>query len=76
MAAIASKLYEECRDKFSADHLFYQKDLLSLGVVPNDNLTILLQCTQSLVDKKLLRLLHGKDGHLAWKVISQEDAEK
>jgi DNA-directed RNA polymerase III subunit RPC6 len=76
VAALASKLYEECRNKFSADHLFYQKDLLSLGVVPNDNLPLLVQCAQSLVDKKLLRLLSGKDGRLAWKIISQEDAEK
>jgi DNA-directed RNA polymerase III subunit RPC6 len=36
----------------------------------------LLQCTQSLVDRKLFRVLEGRENHLAWKLISQEDAER
>ncbi|KAJ9289374.1 hypothetical protein DTO021C3_3200 [Paecilomyces variotii] len=76
VTALASKLYEECRNNFSPDHLFYQQDLIGLGIIPNNDLALLLQCTQSLVDQKLFRLLHGKDDRLAWKVISQEDAEK
>jgi len=75
-AAIASKLYEECRNNYDPDQLFYQQDLLNMGVIPGNDLSLLLQCTQWLVDQKLFRLLHGKDDRLAWKVISQEDAEK
>lgn len=73
---LASALYEKCLSDFSPDHLFYQQDLSSLGVVPNDDLTLLMKCTQILVDRSLFRLLHGKDGRLAWKVIAQSDAEK
>jgi DNA-directed RNA polymerase III subunit RPC6 len=76
ITTIASDLYNECRSKFPPNHLFYQQDLLNLKVVPNNDLALLLQCTQSLVDQKLFRLLHDKNGRLAWKIISQEDAEK
>lgn len=73
---LASKLYEACLSNYSSDHLFYQQDLLSLGVVPKNDLALLLQCTQSLVDQKLFRLLHGKNDRLAWKIISRDDADK
>jgi DNA-directed RNA polymerase III subunit RPC6 len=75
-AELASRIYDACLDNFPSDHLFYQQELLSLGVVPDGDLALLLQCTQSLVDQKLFRLLQGKDNRLAWKLISREDAEK
>ena len=75
-AEIASKLYDECFAKFPSDHLFYQQDLLGLGLVPKNDLALLLQCTQWLVDQKLFRLLQGKNDRLSWKLISREDAEK
>lgn len=75
-AELASRLYDECLNNFPADHLFYQQDLLGLDVVPGGDLTLLLQCTQLLVDQKLFRLHQGKNDRLAWKLISREDAEK
>lgn len=75
-AELASRIYDACLDNFPSDHLFYQQELLGLGVVPDGDLALLLQCTQSLVDQKLFRLLQGKDNRLAWKLISREDAEK
>lgn len=75
-AQLASELYDACLGSFVPDQLFYQQDLLGLGVVPNNDLSLLLQCTQSLVDQRLFRLLQGKDERLAWKIISREDAEK
>lgn len=75
-AALASELYEKCRSKFSEDHLIYQQDLLSLRVIPNNDLNLLLECTQSLVDQKLFRTHQDKDDRLAWKLISQKDAER
>ena len=73
---LASKLYDACLSNFSSDHLFYQQVLLGLGIVPKNDLPLLLQCTQSLVDQKLFRLLAGKNDRLAWKLISREDADK
>ena len=75
-AQLASKLYDECLAKFTPDHLFYQQDLLGLGIVPKNDVGLLLQCTQWLVDEKLFRLLQGKNDRLSWKLISREDAEK
>ena len=76
MPELAHKLYDACLSNYPSDHLFYQQDLLGLDVVPKDDLALLLQCTQSLVDQKLFRLLHGKNDRLAWKIISREDADK
>lgn len=73
---LASKLYDACQANFASDHLFYQHDLLGLGVVPKNDLPLMLQCTQTLVDQKLFRLLAGKNDRLAWKIISREDADK
>lgn len=73
---LASRLYDECLKRYDSDHLFYQQDLLGLGVIERNNLPLLLQCTQLLVDQKLFRLLQGQNNRLAWKIISREDAEK
>ncbi|PYI05683.1 DNA-directed RNA polymerase III subunit Rpc34 [Aspergillus sclerotiicarbonarius CBS 121057] len=73
---LAARLYDACVNQFPSDHLFYQQDLLGLNIVPKNDLALLLQCTQSLVDQKLFRLLQGKNDRLAWKIISREDAEK
>lgn len=73
---LATKIYNECTNAFPADHLFYQQDLLGLGVIPKNDVAVLLQCTQSLVDQKLFRLHQGKNDRLAWKLISREDADK
>jgi DNA-directed RNA polymerase III subunit RPC6 len=73
---LASALYEKCRSNYPPDYLFYQQDLVSLGVVPHNDLALLMRCAQSLVDQSLFRLLHGKDDRLAWKVVAQEDAAR
>ncbi|KAK1150034.1 34-kDa subunit of RNA polymerase III (C) [Aspergillus melleus] len=75
VSELAAKLYDACLTKFPPDHLFVQQELLGLGIFPKSDLALLLQCTQSLVDQKLFRLLQ-KDNRLAWKIISREDAEK
>lgn len=76
VAELASQLYDKCVKGFPPDQLFYQQDLMGLGVIPKNDLALLLQCAQSLVDQKLFRLLQGKNDRLAWKVIAREDAEK
>ncbi|KAL4930501.1 RPC34 RNA polymerase subunit family protein [Aspergillus undulatus] len=72
---LASRLYDACLNNFSTDHNFSQQELLSLDIIPKNDLPLLLQCTQSLVDQKLFRLLQKND-RLAWKIIPREDAEK
>ncbi|KAL4779421.1 RNA polymerase Rpc34 [Aspergillus varians] len=73
---LASRLYNACIQNFAIDHLFYQQDLLEQNIIPKNDLSLLLQCTQSLVDQRLLRLHQGKNDRLAWKIIAREDAEK
>ncbi|KAJ5605197.1 hypothetical protein N7510_010351 [Penicillium lagena] len=73
---LAAKLYDACLTHFEADRMFFQEDLLSLGVIPTNDLALLVQCAQSLVDQKLMRLLQTKTERLAWKIIPREDAEK
>ena len=73
---LAPTLYARCLSDYQPDHLFYQQDLLSLGVIPNNDLGLLMKCAQLLVDQSLFRMLHGKDDRLAWKVIDRADAEK
>ncbi|KAJ5558035.1 RNA polymerase Rpc34 [Penicillium sp. DV-2018c] len=75
VSELASKLYDACVNEFSRDHLFYQNDFLNLKVIPKNDVSLLLECTQSLVNQNLFRLLQ-KDGKLTWKLIDREDAEK
>ncbi|KAJ6018192.1 hypothetical protein N7451_001571 [Penicillium sp. IBT 35674x] len=73
---LASKLYDACVEQFDADHSFYQQDLLSVSVIPNDDVMLLLECAQSLVNQKLFRLLEGQNKRLVWRIVAREDAEK
>ncbi|EDN07962.1 DNA-directed RNA polymerase III [Histoplasma capsulatum] len=73
---LASALYARCLSNFPPDHLFYQQDLVGLGIIPNNDLSLLMKCAQSLVDQSLMRMLYGNDDRLAWKIIAQSDAEK
>lgn len=73
---LAQKLYDACLENYDTDRLFNQADLLGLGVIPEGDVALLLQCAQSLVDQKLFRLHQDRNDRLSWKVISQEDAEK
>ncbi|KAF5016040.1 hypothetical protein F66182_12407, partial [Fusarium sp. NRRL 66182] len=73
---IAQRIYARCREQFSGSQLLYQRDILSLGIIPAKNLEILLECTQKLVDQNLFRVYQDSDNRLAWKVIAEEDAEK
>ena len=75
-SALASRLYDACVERYEADQLFYQQDLLGLDIVPKGDVKLLLECTQTLVNQKLFRLHHGSNNRIAWKIISREDAEK
>ncbi|KAI5287046.1 34-kDa subunit of RNA polymerase III (C) [Ascosphaera acerosa] len=72
---LAASLYAKCLSDFPADQLIYQQDLLGLGIIPNNNLGLLMKCVQSLVGQSLLRMFHGKNERLAWKLVAQSDAD-
>ncbi|KAJ5180860.1 hypothetical protein N7492_004070 [Penicillium capsulatum] len=73
---LAAALYDACYAQFEPDQLLNQHDLFGLDVIPKNDLSTLLQVTQSLVDQKLFRTHQVQGGRLAWKLISREDAEK
>ncbi|KAI4263069.1 MAG: hypothetical protein L6R42_001763, partial [Xanthoria sp. 1 TBL-2021] len=50
-------------------------DLLDLGIIPNKDIKLLLQCTQELTGEGLFKLL-TRDGRACWRVVKKEDAQK
>ena len=73
---LALALYAKCASDFEPDHLFYQNDLMGLGVVSKNDLALLLECANILVGRHMFRVHEGREGRIAWKVIAQTDAEK
>lgn len=75
---LASQLYDACASHPDSDRSWYQNALQDLDIIPKEDneIEVLLQCTQSLVDQKLFRLLETSNKRLAWRIVSREDAEK
>ncbi|TLS29115.1 hypothetical protein PpBr36_00061 [Pyricularia pennisetigena] len=74
---LKEELYEACVNHGSPDRLYGQKDLLALGVVSEDNPTLLLKVIQGLTDDKLLVPVNdARKGGLAWRYRTREDAAK
>ena len=71
---IKNALYARCASQ-PADKYFDQSDLLSFGVIPNDDASLLHACAHQLTQKGLLKV-HKRAGGVCWKVVKQEDAEK
>ncbi len=67
-------LYNRCAQG-PTNALYYQDDLLKLDVIPGRNGVVLLECVQALVNEGLLKV-HLLDGHMAWKVVNEEDAAR
>ena len=71
---LKNALYARCANS-GPDAVFTQQDLLALGIIANEDLTILTTCINQLMKEGLLRVLK-KDSSLCWKVIRKEDAAK
>ena len=69
-------LYEQCQNHGSQTRLYSQKDLLELGVIPEENAVLLLRVVQQLCDEKLLIPVNDPRQGLLWKWRSEEDALK
>ncbi|KAK3393257.1 DNA-directed RNA polymerase III-like protein [Podospora didyma] len=67
-------LYEEARQHGSESRLFSQADLQDLGVVPANDVMLLLKVIQALTDDKLFVACQG--AALAWRWRSREEAKK
>jgi hypothetical protein len=70
---LAGSLYDTIASH--GDEFFNQGDLLSLGIIPHDDLQTLLQVVSYLVDRKLL-IPYKEQGSLRWRVRSRQDAAK
>jgi len=68
-------LYDEAQQHGSDSRLFSQQDLLDLGVIPNDDISLLLAVIQGLTRDKLFVGVQANQG-MAWRWRSREDAKK
>lgn len=71
---LKNALYARCAN-LPADRIFSQNDLLSLEVIPNNDLDQLLSCTRQLTKEGLFKLM-SRDGRACWKVVKRDDAAK
>ncbi|KAL8850557.1 MAG: hypothetical protein Q9221_004514 [Calogaya cf. arnoldii] len=71
---IQNALYARCAS-LPAETVFSQHDLLDLGIIPNRDIKLLLQCTQELTSEGLFKLL-TRDGRACWRIVKKEDAQK
>lgn len=76
IAALKNKLYEACLPFVEEDpkKYFNQASIFELGIIPNNDVHILLRVTQALVDEKLFKI-YTQEG-LAWRLRSQDEARK
>ncbi|EXJ87506.1 hypothetical protein A1O3_04466 [Capronia epimyces CBS 606.96] len=72
---IAEALYEWCRKNHDVGHVFGQEELLSAGIIPNRDLSILLSSVTHLVDNSLFRLHDRAGGTIGWELVDQEKAK-
>ena len=71
---LKNALYARCAN-LPADRVFNQQDLFSLEVIPDNDLQLLLICTQQLTKEGLFKLM-TKDGRACWRVVKKDDAAK
>jgi hypothetical protein len=71
---LKDKLYDCCSEE-DPGVVFRQEDLLQMGVIPSNDLMLLIQVAQRLCDEKLFKLV--REGTAAgWMCRSKEDAAK
>jgi len=74
---VGDALYNWCRENHDFGHVFNQTELLSAGIIPNQDLTVLLTAATYLVNKRLFKLHDFKaGGGIGWELVSQERAAK
>ena len=71
---LKNALYARCAREDDGK-VFFQSDLLSYNIIPEDNVEKLLLCTQQLLKEGLFKLM-TKDGKTCWRVVKRDDAAK
>jgi DNA-directed RNA polymerase III subunit RPC6 len=73
---LKNTIYEEMQQHGSEQRLYSQKDLTDLNVIPNDDLSLLLQVINELTaDQLLVPTNDGRSG-IAWRWRNRDDAKK
>lgn len=75
-AALNKAIYEVLEPTAILDpkHVFYQHDLMATGIVPNNDINILLKIINGLLDDKLLKPV-SLDG-AGWRLRNADEAKK
>ncbi|EHK96901.1 putative DNA-directed RNA polymerase III subunit rpc6 [Glarea lozoyensis 74030] len=73
------RVYQQCWDEVTHGEgnrqtVFYQTDILDLGIIPDNNIETLLMVTQALLDEKLFKAVHSSEG-LGFRVRSEDEAK-
>lgn len=70
---LKNRIYEECIQE-EPETVFRQQDLLDMGIIPDNDASLLLQVATKLVEEKLFKMV--RDGQLGWMYRPLEDALK
>lgn len=71
---LKNALYARCASEDDGK-VFFQSDLLSYNIIPDNNVEKLLLYTQQLLNEGLFKLM-TKDGKTCWRVVRRDDAAK
>ncbi len=71
---LKNALYARCAREDDGK-VFFQADLLSYNIIPDNNIEKLLLYTQQLLNEGLFKLM-TKDGRTCWRVVRRDDAAK
>lgn len=74
--ALKKLLYDECFQTFDENPTFFQDDLLEFGVLPNDDVSMLLAVTQALTNEKLFKVVQDPQRGIGWKLRTEDEAKK
>jgi DNA-directed RNA polymerase III subunit RPC6 len=69
-------LYEEMTQHGSSERLYSQNDLISLNIIPKNDLSLLLKVVQGLCDDRLLIAASDNRVGISWRYRSREEARK
>jgi len=69
-------LYEEMTQHGSSERLYSQNDLISLNIIPKNDLGLLLKVVQGLCDDRLLVAATDNRTGISWRYRSRDEAKK
>ena len=68
-------LYTWCTQNYEPGYVFTQTELLGAGIIPNQELPILLTSVDYLVRKSLFRVHDRAGGGIGWELVDPETAK-